>query len=133
MKAQIKLTHTWHKIFGRMGHIVSTKPTTIDQKTAQARVDFIKSELDEYLTANKEGNLVGVLKEITDILYFVFGTVVIHGLGKYMIYAFDIVHRSNMSKKTEFGDVLYDKETGKVLKPDNYKKAEPELEELLKG
>ena len=92
MKEAIKQVQQWQSHFGRMGHVVSNKPIIVDEKTARARVDFIAEELQEYLDANRQGDIVGVLDAILDILYFTFGMVVIHGLQEYVSNGFNIVH-----------------------------------------
>lgn len=60
-------------------------------------------------------------KELCDLLYVVYGTGVTFGLP--LDEAFDLVHKSNMSKLTEDGQVLL-REDGKVLKGPNYKEAD---------
>ncbi len=63
-------------------------------------------------------------KELADILYTVFGTVIAEGLQDQIERVFDAVHESNMSKLGADGKVIK-RADGKVLKGPNYK--EPDL------
>lgn len=130
----ISSVREWQFYFGRkignVDHTVSSKPIIVSRETAQVRVDFIHEELQEYLDANLKGNIVGVLDAILDILYFVIGMVVIHGLQDVAGQGFDIVHKCNMSKLWP-GNIVKTREDGKVLKPNTFKKPEPELEKLF--
>lgn len=64
-------------------------------------------------------------KELADILYTVFGTIIKEGLQDYIEQFFDAVHESNMSKIGEDGKPVK-RMDGKVLKGPNYK--EPNLD-----
>lgn len=57
------------------------------------------SEVDEYLEGVKGHDLANVAKELADILYATFGTVLEHGLQDVIEPIFEEVHRSNMSKE----------------------------------
>lgn len=67
-------------------------------------------------------------KELADILYTVFGTIITEGLQDNIERIFDAVHESNMSKLDEDGKPLK-RADGKVLKGKNYK--EPDLSFLI--
>ena len=71
-----------------------------------------------------------LLKELADLQYVLSGTVV--ALGNIKTDNFDaainLVHKSNMSKLDNDGNVVYDSK-GKVLKSNNYK--EPDLSQLI--
>ena len=71
-----------------------------------------------------------LLKELADLQYVLSGTVV--ALGNIKTDNFDaainLVHKSNMSKLDNDGNVVYDSK-GKVLKSDNYKV--PDLSQLI--
>jgi predicted HAD superfamily Cof-like phosphohydrolase len=66
-------------------------------------------------------------KELSDILYVVYGAAV--SLGLPLEEGFKEVHRSNMSKLGEDGKPIF-REDGKVLKGPNY--TEPDMEKLFK-
>lgn len=69
-------------------------------------------------------------KELADILYTVFGTIITEGLQDKIEQVFDAVHESNMSKLGPDGKPVK-RADGKVLKGPNYK--EPDLSFLLKS
>lgn len=66
-------------------------------------------------------------KELADILYTVFGTIITEGLQGVIEEVFDLIHESNMSKLDENGKPIK-RADGKVLKGNNYK--EPDLSYL---
>jgi predicted HAD superfamily Cof-like phosphohydrolase len=130
MDEEILKVYTWQKLFGKLLHLVSDEPTIVSEECAEQRVSFLYEEIDEYIDANKNGNLVEVLDALCDILYFLLGMVVIHGFQKYFTSAFNIVHDSNMSKLDKNGNVLFRKD-GKILKGDGYWKPTEKLKKLL--
>lgn len=67
-------------------------------------------------------------KELSDLLYVVYGTAVTFGLP--IDEVFDEVHKSNLSKLDKDGKPIY-REDGKVLKGPNYK--EPDLEQFFES
>lgn len=67
-------------------------------------------------------------KELADILYTVFGTIITEGLQDVIERVFDEVHESNMSKLGSDGKPVK-RADGKVLKGENYK--EPDLSWLV--
>lgn len=126
----------FHQVFG-----VETNQE-FSSELVKLRVDLIDEEFTEvwdefYETVSgKHGNYpeytgnidkVKLTKELADLLYVVYGTGVTFGLP--LDDAFDLVHKSNMSKLTVDGKVLR-REDGKVLKSDQYKPAD--LSELFK-
>ena len=58
----------------------------------------MKDEVEEYLKGVQNGDLENVAKELADILYAVYGTILEHGLQDKMDSIFQEVHASNMSK-----------------------------------
>ena len=75
----------------------------------------MKDEVNEYLAGVQNGDLGNIAKELADILYVVYGTILEHGLQDRMEEIFDEVHRSNMSK---------DYHQYKMIKGQNYSKAD---------
>jgi thioredoxin 1 len=86
----------------------------------QARMDFLREEVNELEKALLAGDPVETIDAVIDIHYIANGTAqeagVIHLLGD----AWDLVHANNMSKLDENGKV-HKNEQGKVIKPANYK------------
>lgn len=75
----------------------------------------MKDEVEEYLDGVGTGDLTNIAKELADILYAVYGTILEHGLQDKMEAVFEEVHRSNMSK---------DYHEYKMIKGENYFKAD---------
>lgn len=64
-----------------------------------------------------------ITKELCDLLYVTYGTILTFGLQDKIEECFDEVHRSNMSKLGKDGKPVY-REDGKLLKGDNYSPAD---------
>lgn len=96
-----KMVKTFHEVFN---HPIAENPRMIDAKLAQRRVEFIISELQEYIKAIERKDLVEATDALADAQYFLDGTIIIHGLQNNFIDFQRIVHESNMSKicKTQF-------------------------------
>ena len=94
------------------------------------RIDLITEEYNEFVAAwdsdIHEGYEEAVVKELIDLLYVTYGTLIY--LGVDADEAFRRVHESNMSKLGKNGKPIR-REDGKVLKGDNYK--EPDLRDLV--
>ena len=97
----------------------NTKPTLISTDDYNLRYKLAKEELDEYLEACNNGDIIEVADALADQLYILMGTMVSHGMGDVIEDIFDEVHRSNMSKLGVDGKPIY-REDGKVLKGPNY-------------
>lgn len=111
MNTQIEQAATFHKKF-EAGF--SDTPGTIPPNRAAFRHALMQEELNEYLDAAKNGTLPEIAKELADLLYTVYGTIVEHGLQEKMEEVFTEVHRSNMSK---------DYHEKKMIKGDGYSPA----------
>ena len=128
MRKQLKQLEEFHKSFGLY---MNEQPTLrIPQALHELRMRVRKDEVDEYaeeytMTGDTEDErLQAVAKELADIAYTLFGTVVSHGLQEEFERIFDAVHESNMSKLDENGKPIY-REDGKILKSNRYH--EPDL------
>ena len=114
----------FHKAFGLT---VNTKPTIPDFKTARLRAKLIMEEAaeveEELIVLEGDNNIDKIAKELADLLYVTYGTVVSYGLTDIMPEVFAEVHRSNMSKLDENGNVIR-REDGKVLKSNLYSPAD---------
>jgi predicted HAD superfamily Cof-like phosphohydrolase len=96
---------------------IPEKPVIADDETAIIRITLMNEELKEVMVAILEKNLEHIAKELADLLYVVFGTATRYGIP--MDRVFEEVHRSNMTKFPEDGNLVY-REDGKLLKPDTY-------------
>ena len=100
------------------GQNVAEKPTMLDEKTLQLRLELIEEELRELYLGVERKNMIEIADALTDLLYVVYGMGAAMGIE--LDYCFDEVHRSNMSKLGEDGKPIY-REDGKVMKGPNYK------------
>ena len=82
------------------GHPVNdTHQTNVfdnDQKLVKLRLDLIKEEVRELEEAIDQKNFTEVIDALTDILYVTYGAGAAFGID--LDKAYDIVHKSNMSK-----------------------------------
>ena len=95
MKEDLDLVKEFHEKFGSP---VLNKPSLIPQDRSDLRYKLMKEEVEEYLLGVQNGDLENIAKELADILYTVYGTILEHGLQDKMEEVFKEVHRSNMSK-----------------------------------
>lgn len=109
------------------GQEAKTKPEFPDRKTAELRISLIEEEVKEFVLAvYDEEDIANVAKELTDILYVVYGAG--HAFGIDLDKCFAEVHKSNMTKFGPDGKVLRN-EQGKIMKSKNY--VPPDMKKLL--
>lgn len=125
MKKQLEQVKEFHDKFQQS---YSTFPTSLKRSEYELRYKLAVEEIDEYLDAADDGDVIEVLDALADQLYILLGTVFKHGLQDYLEAAFDLVHANNMNKLDENGKPIL-REDGKILKPANFKKVE--LKELF--
>lgn len=101
---------------------------TIPPAEAAIRITLLKEELEEYQAAVESGDLVAIADALTDLLYVLFGTYIAHGLQDLAEELFAEVHRSNMSKLDEQGNVIT-REDGKILKSNVF--TQPDLRSII--
>ena len=126
MKKQLDNLEEFNQVF-KIGE-TPKEPTLISKKEFILRFDLMKEELEEYLEACKENDLVEIADALGDQLYILCGTILKHGMGHKIEDVFDEIHRSNMSKLDKEGNPIF-REDGKVLKGENYFK--PKIKEIL--
>ena len=95
MQRELKLVKEFHKKFKVL---VSDKPSLIPEDRSSNRYRLMRDEVEEYLKAVQNDDLENIAKELADILYTVYGTILEHGLQGIIEEIFEEVHRSNMSK-----------------------------------
>lgn len=98
----------------------------IDPAEDRLRYDLLMEEAEEYDAAFAEGDFVGMVDALADLVYIAYGTA--HVFGVDLDEVIREVHRSNMSKLGEDGRPIY-REDGKVLKGPGY--FPPNIEGLL--
>ena len=111
MKKQLNLVKAFHKKFKAL---ISNKPSLIPEDRVSLRYRLMEEEIEEYLIGAKSGDIENIAKELADILYAVYGTIIEHGLQDKMEEIFEEVHKSQMSK---------DYHQYKMIKGKNYSKA----------
>ena len=141
----------FHKTFDHPLKTNLDKEIFNNQSLVNLRVKLIEEELGELKDAIKDKNIVEVADALTDILYVVYGAG--HAFGIDLDKCFELVHESNMTKackteeeakesvnyirttKKEYDPdyklssdgkyyILYDKNTGKILKNKYYKQVD---------
>jgi len=123
MRKQLEQVQQFHEAFNM--HIQGDHSERVAPSTIKLRKTLIAEEakeVDEELV-NDEYNTSNLAKELADLCYVIFGTVITFGIKDEFEAIFDEVHNSNMSKLGEDGKPVY-REDGKVLKGKNYFKAD---------
>lgn len=95
--------------------LISDSPSLIPKDRSSNRYRLMRDEVEEYLLGVQNGDIENIAKELADILYVVYGTILEHGLQDKIEAIFEEVHRSNMSK---------DYNAYKMVKGTNYFKAD---------
>ena len=126
MKDQLDDLVEFHRVFG--AHIEAEPTVDLPAAVIALRVSLIQEELNEYQEAAEARDLVAVADALSDLMYVVLGTYVSHGLQHVAEALFAEVHRSNMSKLDEKGNVIY-RSDGKVLKSTGW--SPPDLRAIL--
>lgn len=117
MKNQLDLVKQFHRKF-RVP--VLERPAMPPEDRWRFRHQLMAGEVAEYLEEAERADIVKVSKELADILFAVYGTILEHGLQDQVEAIFEEVFRSNMSK---------DYHEYKVIKGANY--FEPDLERFF--
>ena len=95
MKKQIEQVLEFHKKFNIP---FSEKLQSIELTLAALRINLIEEEAKEVKDAIYYEGAEQVAKELCDLLYVTYGTIVTFGLQDKIEECFDEVHKSNMSK-----------------------------------
>ena len=111
MKKQLKLVEEFHNKFKSP---VLGRPSLIPEDRSNFRYTLMKGEVEEYEGGVKNKDLENIAKELADILYATYGTILEHGLQDRIEEIFEEVHNSNMSK--DYGEY-------KAVKGPNYFRA----------
>lgn len=94
---------------------ILSNPSLIPSDRSDLRYKLIADEVEEYKEGIANEDLPNIAKELADILYGVYGTILEHGLQEVIEDVFTEVHRSNMSKSYS---------QGKMIKGSEYREAE---------
>lgn len=112
LRSQLELVEEFHKKFHQP---ILKKPSLISEDRSANRYQLMQSEVSEYKDGVRADDLHNIAKELADILYATYGTILEHGLQDIFEEVFAEVHRSNMSK---------DYDQYKMVKGKNYFKAD---------
>jgi predicted HAD superfamily Cof-like phosphohydrolase len=95
MNKQLELVKEFHEKFKAP---VLDEPSLIPCDRSSLRHNLMEEEVAEYMDGVQKNDLENIAKELSDILYAVYGTILEHGLQDVMDDVFEEVHRSHMSK-----------------------------------
>lgn len=124
MKKQLDQLLEWHKAF-KVPYSERPKVPGFDRQKLRCNLLFeevCELEKERHLDPAKV-DIQKVAKELADIAYVLFGTVVEYGLQDEFERVFDEVNRSNFSKLDDNGQPIF-RSDGKVLKSPNYSPAD---------
>ena len=125
MKEQLSAVEKFHTAFGEAN---GDKPDNLPSDKYMLRYNLAKEELDEYLDACKQDDIVGIADALGDQLYILCGTILKHGLQHKIEEVFAEIQRSNMSKLDADGRPIR-REDGKILKGPDY--TPPDIASIL--
>jgi predicted HAD superfamily Cof-like phosphohydrolase len=95
MKKELEMVAEFHH---KVGSPVLSTPSQISAERSAFREKLMSDEVKEYKEGADIADLENIAKELADILYTTYGTILEHGLQDKMPEIFAEVHRSNMSK-----------------------------------
>jgi predicted HAD superfamily Cof-like phosphohydrolase len=102
----------FHRSFG---HPVKERPAFLPSPRSDARVAWMREEVDEFVAAT---DIVDQADAIIDLIYFALGTLVEMGVRPGPL--FDIVHGANMAKLWPDGAPRV-RDDGKTIKPPTWR------------
>ena len=106
---------------------INNKPTLVGEDSSKLGVDLMDEELNEYVEALDNDDLIEVADALADMKFVLNGLIIKHGLMNCFDEIYDEVYKSNMSKLVD-GKPTYN-ENGKVMKGKDYFK--PNLKPIL--
>lgn len=125
MKKQLKSVEEFHDKFKQTQSIFLMN---ISREEGILRHKLMVEEVDEYLDAVKQNDIIGIADALGDQLYILCGTILKHGMQHLIEDVFDEIHRSNMSKLDPDGEPIL-REDGKILKGPDY--TPPNIAEVI--
>jgi predicted HAD superfamily Cof-like phosphohydrolase len=127
MNKEFEMVADFHKAFG---HPLKETPTSMDMDRAKKRYGWMLEEIDEFLEAVSNEDVVEQADAMIDVMYFALGTLVEMGVKPERL--FEIVQEANMSKLWEDGKPRYRDSDNKVMKPTGWKDPHPRLKAEVK-
>ena len=96
MNQELKMVMEFHRKFQVP---IADTPSLIPEDRSLLRYKMAKEEVEEYQEGVEKNDLENIAKELTDLLYATYGTILEHGLQDKIEEIFAEVHRSNMTKE----------------------------------
>ena len=112
----------------KFNHPVGNSPKIMERERAVARYHWMKEEIDEFLEAVNQKDIVEQADAMIDVIYFALGTLVEMGIKPDRL--FNIVQEANMSKLWDDGLPHYNSE-GKTIKPPTWQDPHEYLKEAI--
>lgn len=112
----------------KFNHPVSKFPQCIKKERAEKRYNWMLEEINEFIEAVKEEDIVEQADAMIDVIYFALGTLVEMGIKPDKL--FEIVQQANMSKLWPDGKPHY-AEDGKTIKPPTWEDPHDKLKEVI--
>ncbi len=105
----------------------------INDETFEFRKKFLQEELDEFVKAHQEGDIVTAFDSLLDLCYVAKGSALLMGIDAIQwAKGFDIVQNANMQKRRALSASESKRGfAGDVIKPENWQPPEPELKQIL--
>ena len=119
---QVKLFHQ------KFNHPVSEHPQKMEYERALKRYNWMLEEIDEFLEAVKNQDIVEQADAMIDVIYFVLGTLVEMGIRPDKLFA--VVQEANMSKLWDDGRPHYAAD-GKTIKPSTWVDPHEKLKKII--
>lgn len=123
--SQFEQVKAFHQAFN---HPVSDTPVSLTEDRANKRYKWMLEEINEFLVAVKNQDIVEQADAMIDVMYFALGTLVEMGVRPGEL--FEVVQEANMSKIWPDGKPHYN-EMGKVIKPAGWKDPHPKLARII--
>lgn len=112
----------------RFNHPIGNGPRGMEKERARKRYNWMLEEIDEFLEAVENDDIVEEADAMIDVIYFALGTLVEMGIKPDVL--FEIVQDANMSKLWEDGKPHY-AEDGKTIKPLTWEDPHVKLEKAI--
>lgn len=133
IKGGIIMNKEWEEVklfHEKFNHPVSEYPVKMEIERAKKRYNWMLEEINEFLEAVEEKDLVEQADAMIDVIYFALGTLVEMGIRPDEL--FEIVQKANMSKLWEDGKPHYAPD-GKTIKPSTWEDPHEKLRAAIEN
>lgn len=112
----------------KFNHPVSSYPVKMEKERAKKRYNWMLEEINEFLEAVEQEEIVEQADAMIDVIYFALGTLVEMGIKPDKL--FEIVQYANMSKLWKDGKPHYATD-GKIIKPETWENPHEKLKNAI--